>query len=282
MTSSVDPQNQIAVWSYVSNGSLDDEPDKLLIYNYALGQWSIANVSAGLIAPFYTPGYTLEQLDNINASLDALPASLDSPLYKGGQYLFGGALGKKIFTFSGDPLTGLIETGETGLATGRQTIVTRAYPYHEGGSVTVQIGTRGLHSDDVTFTTAQSPSADGFAPFRAQGRYHRARMNISGNWSFAQGMDIDAAGRQAMTTRTSNFRILNPILATTREIAELLNRTINGGLNSWDYVTLSSNATETTHEDPRFSKRASCSSRPSITRRRTFTLTLNRPQLMGR
>ena len=57
-----------------------------------------------------------------------------------------------------------------------------------------------------------------------------------------------------MTTRTSNFRILNPILATTREIAELLNRTINGGLNSWDYVTLSANATETTHSDPRFSK----------------------------
>ena len=57
-----------------------------------------------------------------------------------------------------------------------------------------------------------------------------------------------------MTTRTSNFRILNPILATTREIAELLNRTINGGLNSWDYVTLSASATETTHSDPRFSK----------------------------
>ena len=46
-----------------------------------------------------------------------------------------------------------------------------------------------------------------------------------------------------MTTRVSNFRILNPILATTREIAELLNRTINGGLNSWDYVTLSASVT---------------------------------------
>jgi hypothetical protein len=57
-----------------------------------------------------------------------------------------------------------------------------------------------------------------------------------------------------MTTRVSNFRILNPILATTREIAELLNRTINGGLNSWDYVTLASSSTETTKTDPRFSK----------------------------
>ena len=57
-----------------------------------------------------------------------------------------------------------------------------------------------------------------------------------------------------MTTRVSNFRILNPILATTREIAELLNRTIKGGLNSWDYVTLSASVTGTTRTDPRFSK----------------------------
>ena len=57
-----------------------------------------------------------------------------------------------------------------------------------------------------------------------------------------------------MTTRKANFRILNPIIATTREIAEVLNRTINGGLNSWGYVTLAANVTETTHSDPRFSK----------------------------
>ena len=56
-----------------------------------------------------------------------------------------------------------------------------------------------------------------------------------------------------MTSRTANFRILNPVTATTREIAELLNRTIDGGLNSWDYVTLASNVTETSHDDPRFS-----------------------------
>lgn len=56
-----------------------------------------------------------------------------------------------------------------------------------------------------------------------------------------------------MTTRTANFRRLNPVTATTREIAELLNRTIDGGLNSWDYVTLQASVTETTHSDPRFS-----------------------------
>jgi hypothetical protein len=192
ITSSVDPQNQIAVWSYVSNSAIDNTPDKLLIYNYATGGWSFANVAADLIVPFFTAGYTLEGLDNLSTSIDALPASLDSALYKGGQFLFGGALGNKIHAFSGDPLNAVIETGETGLATGNFTIVTRVYPYHRGGSVTVQIGTRSLHSESATFTDAVAPNADGFAPFRAQDRYHRARMNLTGNWEFAQGLDIDA------------------------------------------------------------------------------------------
>ena len=58
-----------------------------------------------------------------------------------------------------------------------------------------------------------------------------------------------------MTTseRVTNFRVLNPITATTREIAEVLNRTINGGLNSVGYVTLPSNSTQTTVQDPRYS-----------------------------
>jgi hypothetical protein len=58
-----------------------------------------------------------------------------------------------------------------------------------------------------------------------------------------------------MTTseRTTNFRTLNPVAATTREIAEVLNRTIEGGLNSVGYVTLGSNVTETTVSEPRYS-----------------------------
>ena len=58
-----------------------------------------------------------------------------------------------------------------------------------------------------------------------------------------------------MTTeqRKANFRTLNPITATTREIAEVLNRTIDGGLNSVGYVTLASNSTQTTVSEPRYS-----------------------------
>jgi len=58
-----------------------------------------------------------------------------------------------------------------------------------------------------------------------------------------------------MTTaqRKANFRILNPITATTREVAEVLNRTVDGGLNSIGYTTLGNGTTSTTVSDPRYS-----------------------------
>ena len=54
--------------------------------------------------------------------------------------------------------------------------------------------------------------------------------------------------------RLTNFRILNPILATTREIAEVLNNTVNGKLNCTGEFTISSGTTTTTVNDPRASK----------------------------
>lgn len=51
--------------------------------------------------------------------------------------------------------------------------------------------------------------------------------------------------------RLSNFRILNPILATTRQIAEVLNGAMNGKLNCTGEFTISSGTTTTTVTDPR-------------------------------
>lgn len=52
---------------------------------------------------------------------------------------------------------------------------------------------------------------------------------------------------------TTNFRILNPILATTREIAEVVNGAMNGKLNCTGSVTLSGGS-DVTVTDPRASK----------------------------
>jgi len=191
LTAAVDPTNQIVVWSYVSNSATSTTPDRLLIYNYAVGRWSIANVENDLVAPFFTAGYTLEALDNLASSIDALPASLDSALFKGGSFLFGGSLNNKIYSFSGAKLEGLIETSELSLSQGRHTVVTRTVPYFRKGSVTMQIGIRDRQDDAVVYDSGSALTDEGFCEHRQQGRFHRARMNLTGEWEFAQGLDIE-------------------------------------------------------------------------------------------
>ena len=75
---------------------------------------------------------------------------------------------------------------------GRHSIVTRAYPYYEDGTITLAVGTRDTQDGTPTYTSDVSPNADGFAPFRASGRYHRAKITMSDGWSKVIGLDIEA------------------------------------------------------------------------------------------
>jgi hypothetical protein len=102
MSASADPLRQIIVWSYASTAATSGQPDKLIIYNYALDKWSTASLAVNLVAPIYTAGYTLEGLDAAFGSLDVLPASLDGAIYRGGEFLFAAAKDKKIQAFTGN------------------------------------------------------------------------------------------------------------------------------------------------------------------------------------
>lgn len=55
-------------------------------------------------------------------------------------------------------------------------------------------------------------------------------------------------------SNTTNFRILNPIMATVREVAEVLNGAMNGKLNCRGEVTLPSGGGDVTVNDPRAGK----------------------------
>ena len=191
-SAAIDPVNKLYVLAY-SDGNGGPQPNKLLIYNYSLGQWSRGEVNTDVVAPIYTAGYTLENLNNVNSSLDALPASLDSPIWKGGEFAFAGSDASKISTFTGTDLTSVIETGEQALPDGQRTMVNAVTPLITGSpTTTVQVLTRSRQQDDETTTTAASVNDDGWAPVRANGRFHRVRLNVSGVWTNAQGVDVQA------------------------------------------------------------------------------------------
>jgi len=197
MSSVVDPLRQVVFWSYASVDSGDGTPDELIIYNYATNSWSTANIGLDAMAPLFTAGYTLENLANISSTLDGLPSSLDSEVFKGGEYFFAGARDKKIHTFTGENLDAVIETAEFDVKSGYSSIINNVIPYVENNTgsaltVTAQIASRATHSSDSEFGAASQLNSDNFCPVRAGGRFHRVRINLIGTWSHAQGVDVDA------------------------------------------------------------------------------------------
>lgn len=197
-SAAIDPINKLYVLAY-SDGIGGAQPNKLLVYNYALGRWARGELDTDLVAPIFTAGYTMEQLDTINSSLDALGTSLDSILFKGGQFAFAGSDDSKIGTFTGASLTGVIETGEQALPDGQRIMLNSVTPLVTGNpTTTVQVLTRNRQQDTETTTAAASVNADGWAPVRANGRFHRVRLNVSGVWTNAEGVDVQAqsAGRR--------------------------------------------------------------------------------------
>lgn len=196
VVSGIDPIHQNVVWAYPSVESADGENDEILIYNYYLNRWSYAVEACTDIAQLFTAGYTLDQLDNISGSLDALPASLDDGIYQGGSFFFAGAADKKVSSFTGDTLAATIETGEFSVAPGRHSLVNNVVPYlaakqGQSPTATASVGSRSRQIDQPVFTEASSLNAAGYCPTRSAGAYHRIRLSVTGDWDTAQGVDVD-------------------------------------------------------------------------------------------
>lgn len=194
----IDPENQVVMWGYPSvNGTGD--PDRILVYNYAVQKWSVVDLDHELLSSSLTPSFSLEALDNLNSSLDALTTSLDSRFYSGGFFQLSAGKDKKIHTITGAPLDAVLETTEFEPANMRQSLVRSVTPYvtTKGAvapTVTSQLASRNRQIDGYTFSDPVALSADNTCPIRSGGRYHRVRVNVSGDWRYALGVDFDASG----------------------------------------------------------------------------------------
>jgi len=123
-------------------------------------------------------------------TLDALSASLDDRIWKGGKFLFGGVRDDRIIVFTGTRKTATLTTND--LEFGYNTLVNLVRPSVDNGSADVQIASRRELNDTVTFSTAISADAEGRVGLRSHGRYHRISVTPTGaNWTLAIGLDLD-------------------------------------------------------------------------------------------
>ena len=60
----------------------------------------------------------------------------------------------------------------------------------DGGSFTAQVGSRNTQTGSVSFTSSQPPDARGRISIRNHSRYHRFRLDVSGEFNSVAGIEF--------------------------------------------------------------------------------------------
>jgi len=167
MSAAIDPINNLVVWGYPTV----DLDYRVLVYHVPTGKWSYSDSTATRVAPVSTPSITLEGL-------------------LGGKLLLLGIDGNKLITFTGASKTATIETADIS-ADANQSMVTMLKPIVDGGTGDASVASRLQLNQTVTFPTVTSANSENRIGVRSYGRYHRVKLQPTGTWSTAIGIDVD-------------------------------------------------------------------------------------------
>tara|TARA_Y100000310_G_scaffold329437_1_gene399278 strand:- start:3103 stop:4644 length:1542 start_codon:yes stop_codon:yes gene_type:complete len=194
------PERSTVVWGLPVGGGAT-KADRLALYNYKFGRWSYATVEHEILYPSTSTGVDLDTDlagEATDTDLDAALPSFDSAAYQGGASLMGiFDTAHKLNHFSGSAMTATLETAERQLMPGEKFTPVFARPLVDGGTQTVQMGSRDLQTGSNSYGSAVTPNSNGEAGLRTQNgraRYHRFRLNLSGAWADAMGVEMRGEG----------------------------------------------------------------------------------------
>ena len=193
ISAAVDPINKLVGWLYPSKQAIAAQPDTLLIYNWANQRWAKCTYTMELLSGIRSTGYTLEGLDALYSSIDAMTISLDDPIWTGGAISWGGMSSDyKLATFSGSNLEATIETDDFEISEGLIAFVDSCRPQIDAAPY-ISIGTRMRSADTVAYSTESLVNVAGYAPQRALGRYSRVKMRVPAatTWTKTQGFEMN-------------------------------------------------------------------------------------------
>jgi hypothetical protein len=189
MSAAVDPVRKLVIWNFKTSFA----QRQLIIYNFNTKKWTYGNAGTDFISDASTSATTLEGLDSISNSIDALTVSLDSILYMGGKYFLGGTSGAYVVTYNGANATANIVTGD--LNAGGRSVVTLARPLIDGGSANVAVASRTLLSEQPSFGTAVAADSENRVSLRSNGNYHQFQITPTGQWKTAVALDVELQGQ---------------------------------------------------------------------------------------
>lgn len=193
--SAIDPVNKLVAWAFPGPGNTGGRPNFILIYSWAFTRWILVEQEVEcLLRSFNEGNVTLESLDAIYASLESIPFSLDSLVWKASSSIFAAfSANHKLGPFAGANMDGVITTAEQALNDQGKAYVHSIEPLIDyEDDVTVALGYRGRQKDTVSWTPEASVFDEtGVANFDVDAKYHRARFTLSGNnWSRIKGFKV--------------------------------------------------------------------------------------------
>lgn len=195
ISSAIDPINGIVFWTYPGQGNVGGLCNRLLAYHIGFNKWSTGDAAFETLARSLSVPYTLDQLDAFG-TLEQLKVSLDSRVWMGGAINMSAFDGSHVLNnFTGAPLPATLDTAEVELTSGSMAMISSVLPLVADGDAQVSVGTRFRQADSVTWTTPIDENEIGECPVRATGRYGRFRVQTTGNFTHALGVDVTAIPR---------------------------------------------------------------------------------------
>lgn len=192
-----DPINKVVMWAYPSVSGIGGNLDHVICYNWETQSWSLITglATLDLMMPVRSLGYSLETLDSLSASLDALAFSLDSRQLTGGRYLVGAfKTDHTLYTFTGANLAATLYTAEAAHPSGQRYNAREIWPQIEGTSATITATmlTRSRLNDAQSTDAAVTQNTTGFCPVRTNARFQQAQIDIAagGTWTKAIGVRV--------------------------------------------------------------------------------------------
>ncbi len=196
ISSAIDVTRKLIFWSYASTGAVGGNPDRILVFNWATGEWSRLELSTELLWRTLSFGYSLEALDAFG-TLETIGISFDSRQWAGGiQQLSAFDTSHRVSHFSGSHLAAALTTREITTPNPQRLYARETWPIIDCNNATsaikIAVGSRRRTSESVSYANATSVNAIGFCPQRAGDHYMRFRMSITSSaaWNEAVGMDV--------------------------------------------------------------------------------------------
>ena len=184
-----DPAATRVYWAYKSQSGTTGLFDKLLAYDYALDRAAIIAMSGEYLASLARPGLTLENLDAISGSIDALAFSLDDVSTAALSKLSAVNSLHKLGFFTGANLEATLDTSEQTLD--RRARVKGFRPLTDAPTCYGAIGARENLQSAVGYSAEQPVNGKGLCPANVSTRLARGRLRIPAgtSWTFASGVE---------------------------------------------------------------------------------------------